>query len=112
MFSESEVESTFEVIVMDEGQSYTAFSSRGLLDMIGDLNNKALEASRMKDFIGILGGRFLNWAQRKSLFPLHLGVERNRPLGFVEVIMAMRPHGARLLQVRRKPGGEVLADRH
>ena len=60
---------------MDEGQNYTAFSSRGLLDMIGDLNNKALEASRMKDFIGVLGGRFLNWAQRKSLFPLHLGIK-------------------------------------
>ena len=75
MFSESEVESTSEVIVMDEGQNYTAFSSRGLLDMIGDLNTKALEASRMKDFIGILGGRFLNWAQRKSLFPLHLGIK-------------------------------------
>ena len=57
---------------MDEGQNYTAFSSRGLLDMIGDLNDKALEASRMKDFIGVLGGRFLNLAQRKSLFPLHL----------------------------------------
>ena len=39
---------------MDEGQNYTAFSSRGLLDMIGDLNDKALEASRMKDFIGVL----------------------------------------------------------
>ena len=36
---------------MDEGQNYTAFSSRGLLDMIGDLNDKALEASRMKDFM-------------------------------------------------------------
>ena len=43
--------------------------------MIGDLNDKALEASRMKDFIGVLGGRFLNWAQRKSLFPLHLGIK-------------------------------------
>ena len=53
MFSESEAESTFEVIVMDEGQNYTAFSSRGLLDMIGDLNDKALEASRMKD-VGLL----------------------------------------------------------
>ena len=60
---------------MDEGQNYTAFSSRGLLDMIGDLNDKALEASRMKDFIGVLGGRFFNWAQRKSLFPLHLGIK-------------------------------------
>ena len=60
---------------MDDGQNYTTFSSRGLLDMIGDLNDKALEASRMKDFIGVLGGRFLNWAQRKSLFPLHLGIK-------------------------------------
>ena len=39
---------------MDDGQNYTTFSSRGLLDMIGDLNDKALEASRMKDFIGVL----------------------------------------------------------
>ena len=60
---------------MDEGQHYTAFSSRGLLDMIGDLNDKALEASRMQEFIGVLGGRFFNWAQRKSLFPLHLGIK-------------------------------------
>jgi len=60
---------------MDDGGNYTAFSSRGLLDMVGDLNDKALEASRMKDFIGVLGGRFLNWAQRKSLFPLHLGIK-------------------------------------
>ena len=60
---------------MDEGQNYTTFSSRGLLDMIGDLNDKALEASRMKDLIGVIGGRFFNWAQRKSLFPLHLGIK-------------------------------------
>lgn len=60
---------------MDEGQNYTAFSSRGLLDMVGDMNDSALEASRMKDFISVLGGRFLNWAQRKSLFPLHLGIK-------------------------------------
>ena len=60
---------------MDDGGNYTAFSSRGLLDMVGDLNDKALEASSMKDFIGVLGGRFLNWAQRKSLFPLHLGIK-------------------------------------
>ena len=65
MYSEREDEFTSEVNKMaDEGQNYTTFSSRGLLDMIGDLNNKALEASRMKDFIGVLGGRFLNWAQR------------------------------------------------
>lgn len=60
---------------MDDGANYTAFSSRGLLDVIGDVNEKALEATRMKDFISVLGGRFLNWAQRKSLFPLHLGIK-------------------------------------
>ena len=60
---------------MDDGANYTAFSSRGLLDVIGDVNDKALEATRMKDFISVLGGRFLNWAQRKSLFPLHLGIK-------------------------------------
>ena len=46
-----------------------------MLVMIGDLYKKALEASRMKDFIGILGGRFLNWAQRKALGRLHLGIK-------------------------------------
>jgi len=60
---------------MDDGTNYTAFSSRGLLDVVGDLNDKALEASRLKDFIAVLGGRFFNWAQRKSLFPLHLGIK-------------------------------------
>ena len=60
---------------MDDGSNYTAFSSRGLLDVVGDLNDKALEASRLKDFIAVLGGRFFNWAQRKSLFPLHLGIK-------------------------------------
>ena len=54
---------------MDEGQNYTAFSSRGLLDMIGDLNDKALEASRMKDFIGVLGGRFLQLGSAKVSVP-------------------------------------------
>ena len=60
---------------MDDGSNYTAFSSRGLIDVIGDVNDSALEATRMKDFIAVLGGRFLNWAQRKSLFPLHLGIK-------------------------------------
>ncbi|MDP6906418.1 MAG: NADH-quinone oxidoreductase subunit NuoB [Candidatus Thalassarchaeaceae archaeon] len=60
---------------MEDGTNYTAFSSRGLLDVIGEVNDNALKASRMKDFISVLGGRFLNWAQRKSLFPLHLGIK-------------------------------------
>ena len=59
---------------MDEGQNYTTFSSRGLLDMIGDLNDKALEASRMKDFMGTWRS-FLQLGSAKSLFPLHLGIK-------------------------------------
>ena len=49
---------------------------------------------------------------QRVLFPLHPGLKRNSPLGFVEVIMAMWSHGTGLLQVRSKPGGEVLADQH
>ena len=41
MYSESEEESTFEVKKWTKDKNYTAFSSRGLLDMIGDLNDKA-----------------------------------------------------------------------
>jgi NADH-quinone oxidoreductase subunit B len=43
--------------------------------MIGDVTDEALKATKIKDFIGVLGGRFFNWAQRKSLFPLHLGIK-------------------------------------
>jgi NADH-quinone oxidoreductase subunit B len=51
------------------------FNSQALIDVVGDTTDAALKASRMKQFIGALGGRVFSWAQRKSLFPLHLGIK-------------------------------------
>jgi NADH-quinone oxidoreductase subunit B len=59
----------------ESGQNYTVFNSRTLVEVIGDVTDEALKATKIKDFIGVLGGRFFNWAQRKSLFPLHLGIK-------------------------------------
>jgi NADH-quinone oxidoreductase subunit B len=59
----------------DEGQNYSVFNSRMLVDVVGDVTDEALKASRMKDIIGVLAGRMFNWGQRKSLFPLHLGIK-------------------------------------
>ena len=56
-------------------QNYNVFSSQALIDVVGDVTDEALKASRMKQFIGVLGGRLMNWGQRKSLFPLHLGIK-------------------------------------
>ena len=42
---------------------------------ITDITDEALKASRLKDVIGVLAGRIFNWGQRKSLFPLHLGIK-------------------------------------
>ncbi|MDP6639528.1 MAG: NADH-quinone oxidoreductase subunit NuoB [Candidatus Poseidoniaceae archaeon] len=59
----------------EAGKNYAVFNSRSLVEMVGDVTDEALKATRLKDFIGVLGGRFFNWAQRKSLFPLHLGIK-------------------------------------
>ena len=59
----------------ESGQNYTVFNSRSLVEVIGDVTDEALKATKIKDFISVLGGRFFNWAQRKSLFPLHLGIK-------------------------------------
>ena len=56
----------------ESGQNYTVFNSRSLVEVIGDVTDEALKATKI---IGVLGGRFFNWAQRKSLFPLHLGIK-------------------------------------
>ena len=75
-YSGREEESTFEVIVMaDDTQNYSMFSSRLLVETVGDVTDEALKASRLKDVIGVLAGRIFNWGQRKSLFPLHLGIK-------------------------------------
>ena len=58
-----------------DGQNYSVFNSRMLVDTVGDITDDALKASRIKDVIGVLVGRVFNWSQRKSLFPLHLGIK-------------------------------------
>ena len=59
----------------DDTQNYSMFSSRLLVETVGDVTDEALKASRLKDVIGVLAGRIFNWGQRKSLFPLHLGIK-------------------------------------
>ena len=59
----------------DDGQNFSVFNSRILVDTVGDVTDEALKASRMKEVIGVLAGRLFNWGQRKSLFPLHLGIK-------------------------------------
>lgn len=43
----------------DDGQNYSMFSSRLLVDTVGDVTDEALKASRLKDVIGVLAGRLL-----------------------------------------------------
>ncbi|MEC7708153.1 MAG: NADH-quinone oxidoreductase subunit NuoB [Candidatus Thermoplasmatota archaeon] len=61
--------------MQDDGQNYSTFNSRMLVDTVGDITDEALKASKIKDVIGVLVGRVFNWSQRKSLFPLHLGIK-------------------------------------
>ena len=35
-------------------QNYNVFSSQALVDVVGDVTDEALKASRMKQFIGVL----------------------------------------------------------
>ena len=63
-------------MAMDQdGENYTVFSSRALLEVVGTISDEALKATRMKELIGTLAGRFFNWGRRKSLMPLHLGIK-------------------------------------
>ena len=59
----------------EEPPNFSVFNSRILVDTVGDVTDEALKASRMKEVIGVLGGRLFNWGQRQSLFPLHLGIK-------------------------------------
>ena len=40
----------------EDGQNYTMFSSRMLIDTVGDTTDAALEASGLRDVIGVLAG--------------------------------------------------------
>ena len=59
----------------DPGQNYAAFNSSALLDFVGDVTDESLKATRIKQFLSVLAGRLFNWAGRKSLFTLHLGIK-------------------------------------
>ena len=48
----------------DDGQNYSIFNSRLLVDVVGDVTDEALKASRLKEIIGVIGGRLFNWASR------------------------------------------------
>ena len=50
----------------DDGQNYSIFNSRLLVDVVGDVTDEALKASRLKEIIGVIGGRLFNWASRKT----------------------------------------------
>ena len=60
---------------MEEGQNYTSFNSRSLVEMVGNVTDEALKATKIKQFLSVLAGRFFNWTGRKSLFTLHLGIK-------------------------------------
>ena len=75
MCSGSEGAFTFEVNFMAEGDNFAAFNSRALVEMVGGVTDEALKATRIKQFLSVLAGRYFNWAGRKSLFTLHLGIK-------------------------------------
>ena len=60
--------------MQDEGQNYSTFNSRMLVDTVGDITDDALNASKIKDVIGELVGREYKWSQRKSLFAVIVGI--------------------------------------
>ena len=59
----------------DTGENFAAFNSRALVEMVGGVTDEALKVTRIKQFLSVLAGRFFNWAGRKSLFTLHLGIK-------------------------------------
>ena len=58
----------------DTGENYTTFNSRALVEVVGDVTDEALKATKIKQLLSVLAGRFFNWAGRKSLFTLHMGI--------------------------------------
>ena len=58
----------------EESENYTIFNSRALIDVVGNVTDEALKATKIKQLIGVLGGRFLI-GLKKKFFPLHLGIK-------------------------------------
>ena len=63
----------------ETGENYTTFNSRSLIEVVGDVTDEALKATKIKQLLSVLAGRFFNWAGRKSLFTLHLGIKFKKP---------------------------------
>ena len=41
----------------EESENYTIFNSRALIDVVGNVTDEALKATKIKQLIGVLGGR-------------------------------------------------------
>ena len=42
------------------GDNYTTFNSRALVEVVGDVTDEALKATKIKQLLSVLGGRFFN----------------------------------------------------
>jgi len=51
---------------VEEGQNYTSFNSRSLVEMVGNVTDEALKATKIKQFLSVLAGRFFNWTGRNT----------------------------------------------
>ena len=46
----------------ETGENYTTFNSRSLIEVVGDVTDEALKATKIKQLLSVLAGRFFNWA--------------------------------------------------
>ena len=44
----------------ESGENYTAFNSRALVEVVGDVTDEALKATKIKQLLSVLAGRFFN----------------------------------------------------
>ena len=42
----------------ESGENYTAFNSRALVEVVGDVTDEALKATKIKQLLSVLAGRF------------------------------------------------------
>ena len=56
-------------------KNYTMFSSRMLIDTVGDTTDAALEASGLRDVIGVLAGEDYSIGVKENLCFFYLGIK-------------------------------------
>ena len=44
----------------NDGENFAAFNSRALVEMVGDVTDEALKATKINKFLGVLAGRYIN----------------------------------------------------